>query len=389
MANDLTARLDGVEVGTDLATFGSGSALESISRGEIDIQISTAKRFPRTMTDFKRTALELATLDADTAASMFYSMPRGGKKIEGPSVRFAEVLAYSWGNLRVESQIIEIGETHLTAMGTAFDLQRNTAVRTTVKRRITDSRGKRYNDDMIGVTANAAGAIAFREAVFKIIPRSLAKDVYDQARRASLGEGTMQQQRERAIGHFRGLGVDEKRLLAALDRKGVDDLTVDDIIALRGLATAIKDGETSIAEAFPVKNGRAEKTTGSSDLEERLNGKAEREAVEREVGRTFGDPEPSESPADERSEPETSSPTSGPAGDSDANDAADSRSKEEIARDFDFALDEYASGASEADVREWTKKLFDKTPSQLSKADLTAAITFLRRGNGPTASGGG
>jgi hypothetical protein len=60
---------------------------------------------------------------------MFYKLPRGGKKIEGPSVRMAEVVAYSWGNLRVDARIATGGAKTVTAVGTAFDLERNVAVR--------------------------------------------------------------------------------------------------------------------------------------------------------------------------------------------------------------------------------------------------------------------
>src|SRR6185436_14130544 len=74
------------------------SVLETQTRGEIDMQISTAKKWPRSIKKFKETAAEMATLDEDTAAACIYALPRDGKTIEGPSARLAEIILSAWGN---------------------------------------------------------------------------------------------------------------------------------------------------------------------------------------------------------------------------------------------------------------------------------------------------
>src|ERR1043166_5797336 len=135
------------------------SIVEAQTRGEIDIQIATARRFPRSITRFKEELETLATADLDTAEECFYALPRGGKKIEGPGVRFAEMVASSWEHIRVQSIILDADESFITARGIAWDMQKNNAASCDIKRRITDSKGRRYNDDMIGVTANAAASI--------------------------------------------------------------------------------------------------------------------------------------------------------------------------------------------------------------------------------------
>lgn len=235
----------------DLALL-DNTALGVVDRAAIDQQITTAKRYPRSITKFLREAEALATLDEETAASCFYSLPRGGKRIEGPSARLAEIVAYSWGNLRADAEVVEEGKTHVTAMGTMFDLEKNVAIRVQVKRRITNSSGKRYDDDMIGVTGNAAISIAFRNAVFKVVPAALVRRVYEQARLASVGKaGTMESKREAALAWFNKAGVDEDRVLVVLGKKGRDDIDVEDLITLRGMVTALKEGQSTIDEMFP------------------------------------------------------------------------------------------------------------------------------------------
>jgi len=46
------------------------SALESITRGEVDTQIATAHKYPRSMATFKRRATEMATLDEETVSKL-------------------------------------------------------------------------------------------------------------------------------------------------------------------------------------------------------------------------------------------------------------------------------------------------------------------------------
>ena len=246
------------------------TALESINRGEIDVQISTAKRYPRSIVSFKRQALELATADEETAASCFYSLKRAGKKIEGPSVRLAEIAAYAWGNMRYGARIIDIQQKHVIAQGFAFDLEKNLASSVEIRRRITDSEGRRYSDDMITITANAACAIAFRQAIFKVLPQALLADVYKQSRETAAGKAlTMEQRRVRIIADMAKVGASAEQVFKLVDAKGKDDITIDDILFLKGLITSIQDGETTLKTALS-EGETVPATTKLGDLTETL-----------------------------------------------------------------------------------------------------------------------
>lgn len=251
----------------------SSTALAVLNSSEIDIQISTAKKFPRKIKEFQVKALALATLDPDTAASMFYKLPRGKnddgtkKYIEGPSVRLAEVVASTWGNIRAESDIVEIGDKFVTAMGSAIDLESNYAVRTRVKRRITDKYNKRFNEDMIAVTCNAAASIALREAVFKVVPRSMFKGVYSAAKQVAVGDAkSFSERRSKAFEWFSKLGISSETVLKKLGRAGLADVSLEDLETLTGLRTAIKEEEISIEDAFaeePVSVEKYENNTAA------------------------------------------------------------------------------------------------------------------------------
>jgi len=278
----------GVEVGTmELLAPGSAQALD---RAAIDMQVSTAKKYPRSVANAIKEATELATSDEQTAGSCFYVLParKGGKEIQGPSARLAEIMLYSWGNARAEAAVVSEDGRFITAMGTCFDLERNVAVRITVRRRITDKHGRKYGEDMIGVTGNAAVSIAYRNAVLKVIPRSFTDRIYKAAQAASVGKGTLDQKRTAALEWFAKRGQDAEKVYALLDVKGYEDLGIDEIIRLRGIVNAIQDGDTTVEQIF---NPQPEQTEGASKLDEALAG-AEPPSPASQAPPVPGEPEP-------------------------------------------------------------------------------------------------
>lgn len=231
----------------DEAVAVEASSLALTQRAEIDIQIATAKRWPRSITKFRADALTLATLDEETAGSMGYSLPRGKKPVMGPSVRLAEIVGSCWGNLRFGARIVEIGPRMLTAQGVAHDLETNVSATKDVHRRITDKVGNRYGDDMIGVTAQAAMSIALRNAIFSVVPMSLVNDLYRQTLEVALGKGLpMGARRKKAVEWFVAhQGATESDVFLVCGVRGFDDLTMDDLAMLSGLRSSIKSGETT------------------------------------------------------------------------------------------------------------------------------------------------
>lgn len=250
----------------------SAEALTATIKAEVDIQIATAKAYPRNLKKFFSDARTLATLDEQTAGDCYYKLPRGGKKLEGPSIRLAEIVASAWGNLRVTARLISVDRTTLTAQAMCHDLETNNAVTTEVRRNITGKRG-RFNDDMITVTANAAMSIAVRNAIFRVVPFAHVKPIFDEAKLVSLGKGkTFTQQRDDALKYWRSKGVKDEQLCETLEIASVNDLTVDDLISLRGFFTAIKDGEAKLEEIFPPPGSKTE--TNGQSIEDKLKARA-------------------------------------------------------------------------------------------------------------------
>ena len=103
-------------------------------KAAIDMQISTAKAFPRNVKRSTDNALAMVTMDVASAQSCTYSVPRGDKAITGPSVHLAKILAQVWGNLRIDAKVVSIDSLHVTSEAVCFDLETNLALKVQVKR---------------------------------------------------------------------------------------------------------------------------------------------------------------------------------------------------------------------------------------------------------------
>lgn len=233
-------------------------ALEALNRAEIDVLVSTAKKYPRSVTQFRRDALDLATLDAEVAAECSYMLKRreadgGQKEIIGPSVRFAEIIAHAWGNARAGARVVHQGDRFVTAQGFFADLEKNVAVTFEVQRRITNKRGERYGDDMVGVTSLAACSIAMRNAVFHAIPKAVWKPIWERARAAARGDvATLETRRKQAFDVLATMGVNVTRACAALEVASPADIGLDELLQLSSLIQSVKEGEQKLEEAFPT-----------------------------------------------------------------------------------------------------------------------------------------
>lgn len=244
--------------------------LAVLSGAEIDRQIATARQYPRSVKRFINEAQQLVTLNEDVAAECVYALPRGGKTIEGPSARFAEIMAHAWGNARAGSRVVDEQGDFVTAQGVFHDLEKNVAITYEVKRRIIDKRGRRYDADMIGVTANAACSIALRNAVLKGIPKALWTSLYQDARQVIMGDSkTLANRRADALAYLQKFGATEQMVLDLLELNGVEDITLDHLVVLRGLATAIRDGDTTVEQAFK-STGTVENAPETDALNESL-----------------------------------------------------------------------------------------------------------------------
>lgn len=274
--------------GTELAKIDAGS-LAILNKSEIEQQVDTAKKYPRSVKRFRDEAMTMATLTESIAEGCIYAVPRGGKTIEGPSARFAEIIISAWGNSRAGARIISEDNETITAQGFFFDVERNVTIALEIKRRITDKHGRRYNTDMISTTGNAAASIAFRNAVLKGIPKAFWADMYDAARKTAIGTvETLVNKRSKMIEYFQKMGITQEAICATLEIAGIEDIGMDELAVLKGMATALREGESTPEQLFKMPE-KVVTGKGTAGLKDKIKEKDKTPEKEKTVGQTLHD----------------------------------------------------------------------------------------------------
>lgn len=222
----------------------------AITKVELDSAIATAKAYPRDLAQFMTDAKATIASSFNIAKSCLYSLKREDKKtkevtiIEGKSIRLAEIAFCNYGNLKAGGRIKELEQKIVKVEAAIIDLQKNNTVTMEQARSIWSDKGSyRYSTDMIVTTTNAALAIAFRNAVFKIIPGSFLEELFLEAKKVV--NGTPEQLKQKIgelVAAFDDADLKIEDYLKYYKINSIDEIKTGHIGALHGMLNAIKDG---------------------------------------------------------------------------------------------------------------------------------------------------
>lgn len=236
--------------------------VDAVERANVDSQVATAKRYPRDIRRSIDNSVVMATMNQETAQSCSYALPRGGKPITGPSVHLAKIIVSNWGNMRTEAKVVQITDKQVISRGTCWDLETNVASAFEVRRSIIGKNGQRFSDDMITVTGNAANSIAYRNAVFAVIPKAITDRVYYAAQKFITGDlsdsDKLLKVRTGILNNFKNnYGITEEEVVKMCGKQTVNQIGADEISMLMGTIQALKDGDTTVDELMkPIRESK-------------------------------------------------------------------------------------------------------------------------------------
>ena len=244
-------------------------ATSAIVRAEIDAQVATANAYPRSLKTFRSELRAWATSVPSIAEECTYQLPRGGSKILGPSIRFAELVLAAWGNCNVDTVILDAGDdprsVAVTVMATARDLQRNTATRAQVRRSILKSSGGKQQQHMIETHIAAASAIARRNAILQLVPRALWLETWEQSKQVMFGNAESHADRlAKVLAQAKELGFPPEAPEGWLGRESAD-WSNDDLVRVAMRLKAVMDKECTPGEAFPEQETQPEERATTAD----------------------------------------------------------------------------------------------------------------------------
>jgi hypothetical protein len=219
-----------------------------ISNQDIDIQIKTAHSYPRDISNSVKESMSVISSFEGVAENCFYILPRGRSNIEGASIRLAEIAISSWGNIHAATRVVGNDGKFVVAEAVVWDLEKNLKIGQQCKRSIIDSRGNKYSENMIQTTAAAAQSIAFRNAVFKVLPRCIidsllahAKDVVKTGIK-SKPKQIQQSKVNEAVNKLLSMNINEDQLLKWVNVKSLSEINSDHFDTICGFGRAIKEG---------------------------------------------------------------------------------------------------------------------------------------------------
>lgn len=228
---------------------------ESRAVAEVQASYVIAKKFPRNEHQAYMKIIDSCKRPF-LAEQAMYAYPRGGTLVTGPSIRLAEVMARSWGNIDFGIREISQANGFSTVEAYAIDLETNTPsrvifqvphVRDTKKGRIklTDAR------DIYEMVANQ-GARRLRACILKLMPSDVIEGAVEQVKKTlQSGEIPLSEQIKRMVVAFDELGVKVEHLEKRLGHK-LDATIVQEIVTLKGIYKAIKDGFSKREDFFEL-----------------------------------------------------------------------------------------------------------------------------------------
>ena len=257
MQGGVMAQMDKINQGT-VAIEASRAIAEA--QGKLVI----AKRFPRDEVAAYAKAME-ACQRPTMAEKAFYSFPRGGQTVEGPTIRFAEELARCWGNIDYGIKELSQDDGKSEMQAYAWDLETNAQS----VQNFTNPHQREQGKKMVTLTSqrdiyenNANMATRrLRSRILAILPAWFVEDAIAECKRTLSGRNDtpLIDRVKKMVVQFAKLGVTQDQIERRLKRKA-DTMTADDFTEYVGIYNAIKGGESKIAEWFTAEPEATELT---------------------------------------------------------------------------------------------------------------------------------
>lgn len=263
-APNMPAMQGGVMAQMDKINQGTVAIEASRAIAEAQGKLVIAKRFPRDEVAAFAKAMEACQRPA-MAEKAFYSFPRGGQKVEGPTIRFAEELARCWGNIDYGIKELSQDDGKSEMQAYAWDLETNAQSVQNFTNPHQREVGKKMQTltsqrDIYENNANMATR-RLRSRILAILPSWFVEECIAECKKTIAGNNDtpLIDRVKKMVIQFAKLGVTQEQIENRLKRK-IDTMTADDFVDFTGIYNAIKNGESKVADWFEAEKVASELT---------------------------------------------------------------------------------------------------------------------------------
>ena len=226
-------------------------------------QILIAKRFPRDV-DLSLQKIARACSRTRLASLAVYQYQRGGTDITGPSIRLAEAVASSWGNVKYGFDVVESNDLMNKVRAYAYDMESNVQAErifSVSNFRFTKSGQYKMTDprDIYENIANNASR-RIRACILEIIPADVIEYAMECCDRTnSQNVEITSESLDKLCAAFADFGVTKVQIEAKIQRN-LSSIGTAQFIQMRKIYAALKDGIAKADELFPsLEEAKAER----------------------------------------------------------------------------------------------------------------------------------
>lgn len=259
---------------------------------EVQAKLVIAKKFPRdpiAAMDRITNACTRPTL----AQGALYSYNRGGTEVTGPSIRLAEAMAQSWGNIDFGIRELSSANGMSSVEAFAWDMETNTRqskVFQVPHVRYTRNSGVKQLVDPRDIYEQVAnqGARRLRACILGVIPGDVTEAAVEQCSITQAAHvDTSPEAREKLLTIFQKYGVTKEMIEARIQRR-LDSIQPAQMQSLLNIALSIKDGMSKAQDWFDMGVMPDPVAAPTSDLNAALTGE------QKPAEETMGDQEANE-----------------------------------------------------------------------------------------------
>lgn len=220
---------------------------------EIQASLIIAKRFPR---DEDEAAMKIlnSCLRPALAEEGLYEYSRGGTPISGPSIRLAEVMARSWGNVKYGWRELERRGGVSTLQAFCWDQETNVTTERVfdVKQVRNTKKGSYPLTDERDIYENNANNAArrMRKCILDLIPGDIVDAAVERCEK-TIAEQATDEKKKLLVDAFAKHGVNRKMIETRIQRN-VDSITGSKMVELRRIYVSLKDGVSDIGQWFDL-----------------------------------------------------------------------------------------------------------------------------------------
>lgn len=266
-----------------LSTQGGSSAAANTDQqraiAEVQAALVIARANPRNQIEAMDRILNACTRPTLADAAV-YTYSKGGSDVSGPSIRLAEAIAQSWGNMQFGIREIDQSGGESTVQAYAWDVETNTRREVTFQVphiRYTRSGSKKLEDprDVYELVANQ-GSRRLRACILAVIPGDVTEAAVKQC------ELTMKttadcspEAMHKMLAAFEPYGVTKEQIEKRIQRR-LDAIQPAQVVSLKKIYASLRDGMSIAADWFeapdqqPVAQPKALPEVGEAEFAKTL-----------------------------------------------------------------------------------------------------------------------